>query len=58
MLLIGNFARGSGVSPEKSTLAGAPPIVTVGVIVVHESGAARAGSPVAGWLVTGPKPVQ
>jgi len=47
-----------GVNPENNMVAGTPPTVTVGVAVVNESGLRSAASPVAGWLVTGPRPVQ
>jgi hypothetical protein len=47
-----------GARPENRTVAAAPPIVTVGVTTVHESGLPGPGEPVAGWLLTKPKPVQ
>jgi len=37
-----------GARPEKKTLAGAPPIVTVGLVGVEERGLARAGEPLGG----------
>ncbi len=36
----------------------APPMVTVGVVVVDESGLSSAGEPLGGWSVTGPRPAQ
>ena len=36
-----------GASPENSTVAAAPPIVTVGIVVVQASGPSGAGAPVA-----------
>jgi len=47
-----------GVNPEKATDAGTPPMVATGVVVVGESGSPNAGEPLAGWFVTGPRPVQ
>src|ERR1700733_15751145 len=47
-----------GASPEKSTFAGAPPIVTLGLVVVWESVVLEAAAPLAGGFVTGPSPVQ
>jgi len=44
-----------GASPEKLTLADAPPIVTVGMLVVVDVFVAVA--PLAGGFSTGPKPV-
>src|ERR1017187_2170191 len=47
-----------GARPENRTVAAAPPIVTFGVATVRESGSFSPGDPVAGWLLTKPKPVQ
>lgn len=47
-----------GASPENCTEACAPPIMTVGVVVVDEGGLLSAAEPLAGWLVTEPSPVQ
>jgi hypothetical protein len=38
-----------GAMPENSTVAGAPPMVTVGVAVVCESWLALGGDPLGGW---------
>jgi hypothetical protein len=47
-----------GAKPENRTAAGLPPMDTAGVVVVDEIGSLSAGEPLAGWLVTGPRPVQ
>jgi hypothetical protein len=47
-----------GASPEKSTVAGNPPIITVGLVVVAEGVVFDAALPLAGEFVTGPSPVQ
>jgi hypothetical protein len=47
-----------GASPEKLTVAGTPPIVTSGVARVVEWIVSDAGAPVAGVLVTLPRPLQ
>ena len=39
-----------------STVAFCPPTATVAGVVVAESGEAKAGLPLAGWLLTGPSP--
>ena len=45
-----------GAKPEKATGATTPPSSTAGVDRVRDSGLAGDGSPVAGWLLTGPSP--
>src|SRR5713226_580000 len=47
-----------GAGPENDTVAGTPPMVSVGLMTDSESGVDGAGAPVAGWLVTAPRPVQ
>ena len=46
-----------GVRPLNWTTAGWPATVTVGSSVVRARGEDGAGSPVAGWLLTGPRPL-
>jgi hypothetical protein len=46
-----------GARPEKRTVAGTPPMLTAGVIVVRAGGLLPAGEPVGGWFVTAPSPV-
>jgi len=41
-------ATNPGARPERSTVVGAPPMVTVGSVVVHARGLSGAGAPVAG----------
>src|SRR5665213_211680 len=47
-----------GASPEKTTFAGTPPMVTVGVVVVSDRVAFEAACPLPGAFVTSPRPVQ
>src|SRR5262249_38212233 len=47
-----------GASPENCTVAGTPPIITVGVDCVCASGLPGAGFPTPGELLTAPRPVQ
>ena len=47
-----------GERPENKTGAKTPPMLTVGVVVVGARVVIDAGAPVAGWLVTAPRPVQ
>ena len=47
-----------GARPENRTVACAPPIVTLGMVVVIDKGLFDEDEPVAGWFVTAPRPVQ
>ena len=47
-----------GERPEKLTVAETPPTVSVVVVVVTARGLTGAAAPLAGWFVTGPRPVQ
>src|SRR4051794_6762919 len=45
-----------GARPANRTSAGWPPICTVGLVLTGERVVVDAGSPLAGWLFTGPSP--